>query len=635
MSNKMLLPNFTLQGTDGIVYSTKEVQGEKGTVIMFLSATCPFVLALENRILALAKEYSSKGISFVAICSNSDENAPKGNSYHDICAHAKKKGYFFPYLYDFEQTAMKQFDASYTPDFFLFDNSGNLQYHGRFDDYWTDEKRVTVTYLKDAIENLLAKRKQDNEYVPSFGCAIKKNVNEICIDDATALVLSKYVKLFNDGQENVLVNCLYGNVIEADDDMKTFLRAFINPTCLYDVSKTLPLPKDANEIVRQLYELKFLVFPNEDEKALLRQKIEKRKGRVTSGSLVSILRINMSTDCNLRCRYCYMEKPTVHRGKEEHATTMPLNIALDAVSAFFNNAIDNGRRRLSIRYIGGEPLLNKEVLIKTMLHAEELAKKNGIYVTHLVCTNGLLIDNDFINFLKTLTDAQVLVSLDGVREVNDRVRVDKAENGTYDRVIEKVKLLIENNISFGVPAVVDSYGLKQINRFLSELHSIGVKRIGINPPYKFEETDSEFATMDDLVDGYFNAWLEAKRLGVQISGKAFLPEWHAMHGHIANCEGMGRAIVVDPDGHVSLCDKICDRLGTIYNLHKVFETDTYEHFAMRVKGNIPGCESCEINYLCNGGCLAEARNSYGSDNLSGKHCEFIKKMASRMFKDFV
>ncbi len=246
----------------------------------------------------------------------------------------------------------------------------------------------------------------------------------------------------------------------------------------------------------------------------------------------------------------------------------------------------------------------------------------------------MLIDAEWITFLKKFTDAQVLVSLDGVKEINDRVRVDVAQNGTYDRVIEKIKLLIENGISFGVPAVVDSYGLKQVRRFIKELKDIGVKRIGINPPYKFDEEDSEFSTMDALVDGYFETWLEAKRLGIQISGKAYLPEWHAMHGHIANCEGMGRAIVVDPDGHISLCDKIADKLGTVYNLKDVFKTDTYAQFAMRVKGNIKACEDCEINYLCNGGCLAEARNSYHSDNLSGKHCEFIKKMAARMFKEF-
>lgn len=635
MKKQFILPDFELQGTDGIVHSARELNGREGTVVMFLSATCPFVLALEKRILELADEYVNKGISFVAICSNSDSYVGKGNSYRDICEHSRKAGYNIPYLYDFDQKVMELFGAVCTPEFFLFDKHDRLHYRGRFDDYWTDESKVTQRYLKDAIDNMLAEKAPEKAYVPSFGCAIKKSNSEICIDDTTALVLSKYISLFNDGCENILVNCLYGNVIEADEDLKTFLRAFKQPISLFEVSQKLNLPEDTAEVVRQLYELRFLVPPDQDEKIALRQAIEKRRGRVQSGSLVSILRINMSTDCNMRCKYCYMEKPTVQRGKDDHASTMSLGIALDAIDAFVDNAVDNGKRRLSIRYIGGEPLLNKDVLEKTMHHAEELCKKNNIYVTHLICTNGLLIDEQFIAFLKTFADAQVLISLDGVKEINDRVRVDAAQNGTFDRVIDKIKLLVKNDISFGVPAVVDSYGLRSVKQFIAELSRIGVKRIGINPPYKFDEDDCEFSTMDALVDGYFDTWREAKKLGIQISGKAYLPEWHAMHGHIANCEGMGRAIVVDPDGHVSLCDKIADNLGTIYNLSNVFKTDTYEHFAMRVKGNIKACEDCEVSYLCNGGCLAEARNSYNSDNLSGKHCEFIKKMAARMFKDFV
>lgn len=629
-----MIPNCSLLGTDGDIHNLTELQGDNGTIVMFLSATCPFVLALENRIISLANIYSTKGISFIAICSNNNEDIAKGNSYQDICKHYREKNYSFTYLYDENQLAMKLFDATHTPDFFFFNRKGYLVYNGRFDDCWNDASRVKQQYLKNAIDDLLNGKDIENSYVPSFGCAIIKTKDGPCIDDATNLILSKYIKLFNDGNDNLLVNCLYGNAIELDEDLKIFLKEFKKENNLFAVSKKLNLPSNASEILKQLFDLKILVIPDDDEKSELRNRIEKRRGRVRSGSLVSILRINMSTDCNLRCKYCYMEKASVHREKDKHASTMSLNIALDAVKAFISNAVSNGRRRVSIRYIGGEPLLNIEVLKRTMLEAEQLCKENGIYITHLICTNGLLIDQDFVDFLKTFLDAQVLISLDGVKEVNDKVRVDLANKGTYDRVIETIKLLVKNGISFGVPAVVNSFGLKHIDEFMKKLKELGVKRIGINPPYKFEENDDEFSTIESLADGYFKAWKKAKEMGFQVSGKAFLPEWHAMHGHIANCEGMGRSIVVDPDGHISLCDKICDKLGTIYNLEQVFQTDIYENFAMRVKGNIKGCEDCEINYLCNGGCLAEARNSYNCDSLSGKHCEFIKCMAKRIFKDF-
>lgn len=623
------IPSFRCPSVSGEEYGPEDVRGTRGLVVLFLSVTCPYVLAQEKRLLSLAERYTQQGVAFVAICSNSDPSLAPGNTPEDVARHAEAQNYPFPYLYDQSQSLATAFGAQCTPDIFLFDAELRLRYHGRLDDNWRDATQVKVRHLEMDIDSMLRGEPPSEDQHPSFGCAIKWNPGPV-LRLPTALVASAHLRVLLQPGTTRVVNTIDGTLLEGSADLVTFLRSFRTPTTLAEVGRRVPLPPNAEEITRNLVEIGFLVRPGEDELRSLRARIARRRERVASGSLVSILRLNLATGCNLRCTYCYMEAPMVNRGKEEHAAMMKRPTAKAAIDAFIQNAVTNGRRYVSIRYIGGEPLLNPVVLRWSMEYAEALGAEHGIAVTHLVCTNGLLLNRDFAKFLKSLSDAHVLISLDGLKDVNDAMRVDRQGRGTYDRVVGAIQMLIDEGVPLGVPAVIGEEGLANVSEFLDEMDRLGVRRVGLNPSYRFAGSGPSETDLRTLVDGFVEARSHALELGLELSGKAYLPEWHALHGHIANCEAMGRALVIDPNGSVSLCDKLDEVVGHIDDLPAVFRTETYERFAMRVRGNIDACAECEVRWLCNGGCLAEARAESGGDDLPESSCTFIRQMAARI-----
>lgn len=167
-------PDFSLPDTvSGKVLSLKDVQTDKGLVVMFLCNHCPYVVHVNDEIVRLSKEYMAKGIGFVGISSNDVENYPE-DSPERMKAVAKKLGYPFPYLYDETQDVARVYDAACTPDFYVFDGNGKLAYRGRLDDSRPrNDNPLTGKDLRAALDAVLEGRPVSEVQYPSGGCNIK------------------------------------------------------------------------------------------------------------------------------------------------------------------------------------------------------------------------------------------------------------------------------------------------------------------------------------------------------------------------------------------------------------------------------------------------------------------------------
>lgn len=164
------LPEFSLKGIDDKIYSKSQFSGSKPLVVMFICNHCPYVKAVEDRLIALGREFKST-VNFLAICSNDSARYPD-DSFENLKKRALEKNYPFPYLHDETQKAAHDFGAVCTPDFFVYQNT-KLSFRGRLDDSWKDATKVTKTELKDALVALLAGRAPSTEQPPSMGCSIK------------------------------------------------------------------------------------------------------------------------------------------------------------------------------------------------------------------------------------------------------------------------------------------------------------------------------------------------------------------------------------------------------------------------------------------------------------------------------
>lgn len=165
-------PEFRLPGTDGKIHTNADVADGKALLVMFLCNHCPYVKAIEDRLLSLGREWKERGVKFVAICSNDADNYPD-DSFENIKKRVIEKSYPFPYLYDESQETARAFGAVCTPDFFLYDGAMKLAYRGRLDDSWKDPAMVKRRELRDAIAALVAGRAPAAEQIPSMGCNIK------------------------------------------------------------------------------------------------------------------------------------------------------------------------------------------------------------------------------------------------------------------------------------------------------------------------------------------------------------------------------------------------------------------------------------------------------------------------------
>lgn len=165
-------PDFNILAIDGKNYSLKDFTNGQPLLVMFICNHCPYVKAIEDRLIQLGHDLKKESINVVAISSN-DEKRYTEDSYENLKARAELKKYPFVYLHDKNQTAAKDFNAVCTPDFFLYDKNLKLKYRGRLDDSWKDETLVTKRELFQAAIDLKTTGELSFKQTPSMGCSIK------------------------------------------------------------------------------------------------------------------------------------------------------------------------------------------------------------------------------------------------------------------------------------------------------------------------------------------------------------------------------------------------------------------------------------------------------------------------------
>jgi thiol-disulfide isomerase/thioredoxin len=175
-------PDFKLPGVDGKTYSLANFSKAKIVVVIFTCNHCPTAQAYEERIIQLTKDYSSKGVSFVAISPN-DPDAVRldelgfsdlGDTFDEMKIRSKEKKYNFPYLYDGKtQETSKAYGAIATPHVFIFDKERKLRFQGRIDDVEKPTKTPNHHDTRDAIEALLQDKAVPVETTKVFGCSVK------------------------------------------------------------------------------------------------------------------------------------------------------------------------------------------------------------------------------------------------------------------------------------------------------------------------------------------------------------------------------------------------------------------------------------------------------------------------------
>lgn len=166
-------PDFSLKGVDGQYWSRDACLGANGLLVMFICNHCPYVQAIQEKLVRDAKELESLGVKSVAIMPNDTEYYPE-DSFENMQRVAREVGYSFPYLIDEKQEVARAYGAVCTPDFFGYNSRLELQYRGRLDasGRWPD-RGATERELYQAMKQVAESGKGPENQIPSIGCSIK------------------------------------------------------------------------------------------------------------------------------------------------------------------------------------------------------------------------------------------------------------------------------------------------------------------------------------------------------------------------------------------------------------------------------------------------------------------------------
>ncbi len=163
---------FSLPGTDDLTHTLADYSDKTVLVLIFSCNHCPYVRAWEDRMIEIQSDYEHSDVQVIALNANDVSKYPD-DSFPKMKERVRNKGYTFPYLYDETQEVARSYGAERTPEVFVFDQHRLLRYHGAIDDNFQEPDNVSKTYLRDALDALLAGETPPMAETRPVGCTIK------------------------------------------------------------------------------------------------------------------------------------------------------------------------------------------------------------------------------------------------------------------------------------------------------------------------------------------------------------------------------------------------------------------------------------------------------------------------------
>ena len=295
-----------------------------------------------------------------------------------------------------------------------------------------------------------------------------------------------------------------------------------------------------------------------------------------------------------------------------------------------------GRYNLEVDFFGGEPLMNLDAVKEIVAYAREQEKIHNKNFRFTITTNGILLNDDAIEFINREMSNCVL-SIDGRKEVNDRLRVDRGGNGSYDRIIEKYKKLVDGrgDKDYYVRATYTAYNL-DFAEDVMHLYELGFNNLSEEPvvtdeSHPYAILPEHFERIYEEYDRLALKLIDLKKRGEDICFFHFmidLDQGPCAIRRLRGCSCGNEYIAVTPSGDIYPCHNFVGQeqwlMGSV--LTGEFDQDMKRRFASAHLYNKQGCSDCWARFYCSGGCNA-INNEHCGDILKPypTYCELEKK----------
>jgi len=321
-------------------------------------------------------------------------------------------------------------------------------------------------------------------------------------------------------------------------------------------------------------------------------------------SQIHIAYFLVTSRCNFNCKYCFVKS----RFKNEENSFMDKETAKKAVSLLTRNT-----DKVKIIFYGGEPLLNFDI-IKFVV---EETKRQGLKAQYSIISNGGIINDEIIELWKN-NNFSISISLDGLEENNDKVRVKNNDSGTFVEIIRTIERLKENDIKFGISCTVSTGNISVPDEILEILNKYKIKRLGYN---LLSENENISLSKDENILMVKNILiaedviLENGIMEDKIIRRKLIP-FIEKKNWTRDCAGYGKQVIITPKGEVGTChglwpDFVNKETKTYFDIDVDYLGDISKHptwmeWNERLPMNMPQCWNCFGLGICGGGC---AKNS--------------------------
>jgi uncharacterized protein len=324
---------------------------------------------------------------------------------------------------------------------------------------------------------------------------------------------------------------------------------------------------------------------------------------------VHALSLAVAQKCNLGCSYCYAQQGEFGSA----AKNMPLEIAKRSVDILVDGAAADAKLNLS--FLGGEPLVNRGVLRETTLYAVDRAQRRSIPITFSITTNGTLLTEDDGEFFEEHGFA-VTVSLDGPRDMHNKLRPYKSGSGSFDEIMRRVRPLLarQKRMQVGARITVTPFNL-QLRKALDEFVEAGFHSVGFSPMLRAPNEIGEMRSADlqAMLGEMIDCGREFERRTLAGERYPFANMLNAMREiergtHRPYPCGAGAGYLgVSADGDLSACHRfVGDEEGAMGSLQDGVDLERQAQWlAERHVHRQEPCNSCWARYLCGGGCHHE------------------------------
>lgn len=349
-----------------------------------------------------------------------------------------------------------------------------------------------------------------------------------------------------------------------------------------------------------------------------------------SGDVVKALCLHVAHTCNLNCSYCFASQGKYHGER----ALMSFEVGKRALDFLIEHS--GHRTNLEVDFFGGEPLMNWDVVKQLVAYARTQEEPKHKHFRFTLTTNGMLIDDDVIDFANREMD-NVVLSLDGRKEIHDRLRVDYAGKGSYDRIVPRFQKLVKarGNKSYYMRGTF-THANPDFTKDLFHMADLGFTELSMEPVV-CAPGDPAALTAEDLeivkeqYEILAKDMLRREKEGKPITFYHYMLDLTGgpcVYKRISGCGSGTEYMAVTPWGDLYPCHQFVGeekyKLGNIWD--GVTNTALREEFRSCNAYAREECDGCWARLYCSGGCAANAYHATGS--IRGVYeagCELFKK----------